>query len=187
MLSSLQSFIDFSACLSTSSSVSSTLSQFVQLPQWPPWPQGNPLPKVKAKAVLLRRDWFRQAGAERDPSNTSTSSCQRGIKACHQQLVKWHKCSCRGRRCWWACYCVACNGHGPLEGVISVHLNNAAFLTGLALRAGCNTQISKWLVCLKKSFWRQPGRGLQSFKLLAPAGWGINVNTPQDQEFTLNS
>lgn len=88
MLSSLQSFIYFSACLSTSSSVSSTLSQFVQLPQWPPCPQGNPLPKVKAKSALLKWDWFRQAGGEQDHSNKSTSSCLRGIKACDQQLVK---------------------------------------------------------------------------------------------------
>lgn len=59
MLPSLQSFIHFSACLSTSYPVSFTLSQFVQHPEWPPCPQGNPLPKVKAKTVLLRWDWFR--------------------------------------------------------------------------------------------------------------------------------
>ncbi len=191
MLSSLQSFIHFSACLSTSCSVSSTLSQFVQLPEWPPCPQGNPLPKVKAKTALLKWDWFRQAGAEQDPSNKSTSSCQHGIKKLViNNLLKQHKCSscCR---CWWACYCVACNGHGPVKGVISFSFNNAAFDRAV-LRARCKTRISKWLVCFEKlCFWRQPGRGLQSLfkhsKLLAPVVWGINVNTPQDQEFTLNS
>lgn len=116
MLSSLHSFIHFSACLSTSSSVSCTSSQFVQLPEWPPCPQGNPLPKVKAKTMLLRQDWFRQAEAEQDPSNKSTSSCR--IKACNQQLVKQHKHS-SSCHCWWACYYIACNGHGPVKGIIS--------------------------------------------------------------------
>lgn len=148
MLSSLQSFIHFSACLSTSCSVSCTRSHFVQLPEWPPCPQGNPLPKVKAKTTLLRWDWFRQAGAEKDPSNKSTSSCR--IKACNQQIVKQHKCS-SSCHCWWACYCVACNGHGPVKGIISVSLNNAAF-DRAALRASCKTQISKWLVCFEKLF-----------------------------------
>lgn len=114
-LGSSQSFIHFSACLSTRCSLFPPPSaQLVQLPEWPPCPEGNPLPKVKAKTALLNRDWFRQAGAERDPSNKSTSSCQRGIKACDQQLVKQHKCSSSGR-CWWACYCAACNGHGPVK------------------------------------------------------------------------
>lgn len=81
MLPSLQSFIHFSACLSNSCTVSFTLSQFVQLPEWPPCPQGNPLPKVKAMTAQLKWDWFRQAGAEQDPSNKSTSSCQRRIKS----------------------------------------------------------------------------------------------------------
>lgn len=77
MLPSLQSFIYFSACLSTSYPVSFTLSQFVKHPEWPPCPQGNPLPKVKSKTALLRWDWFRQAGAEQDPSNKCSSSCPR--------------------------------------------------------------------------------------------------------------
>lgn len=115
-----------SACLSTSSCVSSTFSQFVQLPEWPPCPQGNPPPKVKAKTVLLKWDWFRQAGAEQDPSNKSTSSCQCRIKACGQQLVKEHECSSCCHR-WWACYCLACNGHRPVKGIISFSFNNAAF------------------------------------------------------------
>jgi len=76
MLFSLQSFIHFSACISISSSVSSTHSHFVQLSEWPPFPLGNPLPKVNVKTVMLKWDWFRQAGAEQEPSNKSTSSCQ---------------------------------------------------------------------------------------------------------------
>lgn len=118
MLSSFHSFIHFYACLSTSSSVSCTSSQFLQLPEWPPCPQGNPLPKVKAKTMPLRQDWFRQAEAEQDPSNKSspTSSCR--IKACNQQLVKQHKRS-SSCHCWWACYYIACNGHGPVKGIIS--------------------------------------------------------------------
>lgn len=65
--------------------------------------------------------------------------------------------------CWLACYCLACNGHGPAKDVISFSLNNAAFDRPV-LGASCKTRISKWLVCFEKlSFWRQPGRGLQSF------------------------
>lgn len=154
----------------------------------PPCPQGNPLPKVKSKTVQLKWDWFRQAGAEQDPSNKTSSSCR--IKACNQQLVKQHKCS-SSCRCWWACYCVACNGHGPMKGLISFSLYNAA-VDRAVLWASCKTQICKWLVCFKKlCFWRQSGQASPNLfkhsKLLAPVVWGINVNTLQDQEFTLNS
>lgn len=50
---SLQSFIHFSACLSTSCSGSFTLSLFVQLPEWPTCPEGNLLPKVKTAETGL--------------------------------------------------------------------------------------------------------------------------------------
>lgn len=181
----------FSACLSISSLCFSPPSA-----SWFNFQSGHPaLKEIHCPRSRQRLRCWNGIGLDKQEQNkilvtSLPHPVSAGFKLCDQQLVKQPKCSSSCLR-WWACYCVACTGHGPVKAVISFSLNNAASDRAV-LWARCKTQMSKWLVCFEKpSFWRQPGRGLPSLfkhsKLLAPVVWGINVNTLQDQEFTLNS
>lgn len=98
-------------------------------------PSRKSTPKVNAKIAVLKRDWFRRTGAEEDPSNKSTSSCQSRIKVCEQQLAEQHKCS-SCFRCWYACYCLVCGEQEPVKDVVSFSLNNAD-RDGAVLQASC--------------------------------------------------
>lgn len=140
---SLQSFIYFSGCISSSSDDYSTVNHLVQLPECPPCPQGNPPWKVKPKTAVLKRDWFRHTGAKQDPSNKSTSSCQTRIKVCEKQLAEQHKCSscCR----CYVCYCLVCKEQEPVTDIISASLNNVDNDKAV-LQASCKTHLENKLV-----------------------------------------
>lgn len=190
MLCSLQSFIHFPclACLSTRCCF--LHPQPVHLTF-----RVATLPERKSTAQGQAKDrcCWDGIGLDRQEDNkilVTSPPRYAGLKLVINNVLSNSRSSSCHRR--WACYCML--GHRPAKGTISLSLNNAAF-EGAVLRASRETQISQILSLFWKTFAVDQPRSsfpktisfFKHSKLLAPAAWGIIVNTPQDQEFALNS